>query len=363
MSLQPTNFADFIAIVEGFQAAKLVYASASLVMVYDFVLCIDREVEFFWMTDANLVTKVLYYLNRFCPLLSFGFRGATLFDFKMSDNLCMLWVRFDFAWSILALYLAEVVLVVRVWNLYSGQRKTQWVILIISVLGLLAALMLIIEKLTHITVLKNVPQSFHRITGGCLPGIPGEFFSVFVPIFISETFLFILTLYRLRASLARAGSSHPLIRCLIVDGTAFYFAVLSTVAFSLAGSTLKIAPQFSIGALLSNSIVTGCSVAACRLILSIRSLAARLKYDPDAVFNHLELARIYGNGLGKIKVGDEYGSKIIIEVNAGDMELEELRRPIGKERERADSYCATEESAGYTEEVTLGPWRSQLHRR
>lgn len=118
---------------------------------------------------------------------------------------------------------------------------------------------------------------------------------------------------------------------------------------------------------LFSSIVTGCSLAACRLILSIRSLAARLKYDPDAIFNHLELARIYGNGVGKVRKHGQYGSLIVIEVNNGEIELEDMV-PSDK---APSEYTVTDvaESVGHAvsneghntkrDSETLGPWAAQ----
>jgi len=298
-------------------------------------------------------------MNRICPLLSFGLRGVTLFNFDMSDKICTLWTRFDFAITVLALYLAEVVLVVRVYNLYSHHRTSQWLIVLFSLAAGVVALILMINKLNLITITPNIPISFHRVTAGCLPTIPTEFWSVFVPIFLSETFLYVLTLFRVRASLARGGSAHPLVRCLVMDGTAFYLALLSSVAISLVGSTSETVPQFSIGALLSNSIVAGCSIAASRLILSIRSLAARLKYDPDCVFNHLELARIYGNGVGKVRRDGQFGTKIIVEVGDTGMELQDLSPTDGKCSIASTSRTVTVEDV-ISEPPTLGPWRAQL---
>jgi hypothetical protein len=67
--------------VEGFHAAKLVYSASTVIVAYDLLLTIDREVrallycsfmrmkgsarvqiEYFWGTDVNLLTKFLYYL-------------------------------------------------------------------------------------------------------------------------------------------------------------------------------------------------------------------------------------------------------------------------------------------------------------
>lgn len=91
-----------------------------------------------------------------------------------------------------------------------------------------------------------------------------------------------------------------------------------------------------------SATVAVCSIASCRLILSIRTLAARLKYDPDAIFNHLELARIYGNGIGKVRKSGEFGSRIVIEIGDGDIELED----IGQEDKQYSKTSAqtTEES-------------------
>src|ERR1700744_3513174 len=99
-----------------------------------------------------------------------------------------------------------------------------------------------------------------------------------------------------------------------------------------------------------SSIVAVCSIAACRLMLSIRSLAARLKYDPDCVFNHLELARIYGNGVGKVKRDGQSGAKIIVDVgDVGGMELQDLSPTDGK-------VSATTSRTVTVEESVVGTW-------
>jgi hypothetical protein len=80
---------------------------------------------------------------------------------------CTLWTRFDFSLSLLSLYLAEgwatgaicslaltaypyltVVLVVRVYHIYSGHSKFQWFILLFSIVGGAVVLGLVINKLS-----------------------------------------------------------------------------------------------------------------------------------------------------------------------------------------------------------------------
>jgi hypothetical protein len=142
--------------------------------------------------------------------------------------------------TLLTLYLAEsrylqnmgeyvtdwiaVVLVTRVYNLYSYSRLFQRLILLFTVAGGLVALALMISKLNvslaeHcaqesipanwpsqlITTLKGLPESIRGYTCGCVPLIPTEFWSegvdsvfvkksnvhslgVFVPIFVKVLF-------------------------------------------------------------------------------------------------------------------------------------------------------------------------------
>jgi cyanate lyase len=104
---------------------------------------------------------------------------------------------------------------------------------------------------------------------------------------------------------------------------------------------------------MNSTVVTGCSVCACRLILSLRSLAVQLKYDPDAIFTHLELARIYGKGLGTVKKTGQFGDGIIIERNS-ELELEVYKHTGGA---ALDQCGITKENMKCKQ--NLGPWRPQ----
>ncbi|KAI0756129.1 hypothetical protein C8Q80DRAFT_1090864 [Daedaleopsis nitida] len=243
--------------LEGAERARYLTISAFCLLVYDMMLTFDDEVQFFWSGEWNL-SRVLFLLNRYFP-------------------------------PFVSMYVVPLsIIVLRICYVYSKSPLVRFFIV-----GCFAAstvsTYVVLGIVWHDMDSLPIPDVGFTIIGCNVPPSK-QVWKIFLPNLVIHTILFLATTIP-AMRMRRAGKNSQLTNRLVRDGGVFYFVVFVAAMFSAVGS-LATNPLVTIAAIWSNLLLVLLSVSVSRLMLSIRSLAARLSVAPDWLLNNTELGRV-----------------------------------------------------------------------
>jgi len=301
------EFALLGTVSAGFVSSKYLSLAAFCALLYDHITCLDDEIDFLW-TDGWTVSKCLYLMNRYIPPWVFLLQMIYFFDYDLPLSFCTYAIKTVVTLEVLGVFIAEAILVARVYYLWSRSRIIQMFLVGVFAICAIVALGFAGNIVQHLDV-TTLPLGFEQ---GCLASTSPTFWPIFVPTFIVQTLLFVLTVARIAQPL-RSGNSNPLLKRLLRDGGLFYFVTVVTVGFTGIGSIDINHPQVSMPALFSIFILAMHSICASHLILSIHSLASDLGSDPTFLLSNLELSRVQQSRF--VKQGTN-PNELVVEVDA-----------------------------------------------
>jgi hypothetical protein len=134
--------------------------------------------------------------------------------------------------------------------------------------------------------------------------------TIFVPSTIIHIILFVFTIARVM-KISRDLRMDQLMLRLVRDGGLVFFVSMAAATFSTVGARLTTDPVINGPATWSNSQLAISAVAVSRLMLSIRSLAGKLKISQDWLFNPSELSRVRWRA-----VSGNHGHIIVVEMDS-----------------------------------------------
>ncbi|PPR02230.1 hypothetical protein CVT24_011458 [Panaeolus cyanescens] len=275
-----------ISAVQHLNAGKYFQIAAFVMLVYDHVLTFSDEVERVWKQRMSGAT-VLFLINRYITPIQFIIIIDAFHDPRWTEEVCNQFVVFEGA-STAALvggYLSEiltrvsVIMILRVYALY-GQSK--WILgflllllttqIVITAIGLSQGTRVPLPPFltgkSFETVLSDrvlIPCDAGCILTGDTPLFPAVWF---MPL-VTDTCIFVLTLWRARAYWKQSGST-PIMHIFLRDGAMYFFVIflanlVNTVIYYTAVEDLK-----AIGATFSQ-LITATMIS--RLVLNLRSIS------------------------------------------------------------------------------------------
>ncbi|KIK92274.1 hypothetical protein PAXRUDRAFT_830106 [Paxillus rubicundulus Ve08.2h10] len=125
---------------------------------------------------------------------------------------------------------------------------------------------------------------------GCSAPPASGFWKSFIPTMVTHSVLYGFTVIRAMKQLWMAPRAPLLMRLLREGGLVYLLAMVSAI-FSAAGARLTTIPSINYPAY-SNLTLAVNAVAVSRLMLSVKSLAGKLRTDPRWLLNPPELGRV-----------------------------------------------------------------------
>ncbi|KAG1743050.1 hypothetical protein EDB19DRAFT_1633472 [Suillus lakei] len=269
---------DDLHTLSAFQSAHYLEIACFTLLVYDLLTTFGEEVEYFWSGPWS-ISRVLFFLNRYLPFV------------VMISGLI---IR---------------ILLLRVWYMYSHSAIARAVACFSYAACALSSLIMMGLSLPSLTSSAESLQLQRKISNipGCSAPPPSMIWTVFVPSTIIHTILFGFTIARV-AKVSHDLRMDQLMRRLVRDGGLVFFVSMASATFSVVGARLTTKPVVS--ALLFSSQLAISAVAVSRLMLSIRSLAGKLKISQKWLFNPSELSRVRWRA-----VSGDYGRSIVVEMD------------------------------------------------
>ncbi|KZS88843.1 hypothetical protein SISNIDRAFT_552437 [Sistotremastrum niveocremeum HHB9708] len=303
---------DMLATLYGqFIVTKEAQVSATCLILYDWILTLDREVKYFWPLRRITIPQALYLASRYMPITSQIVNLVAQFlprpSFHVSDYWLLNW---NIGTKTAEIIIVEIILTYRIWAVYGRSRM---------VLMLLGSLLFICSAAT-ITLLVISVAPTH--TGNePIPGIflcfiatsPRFLWGFWIPVFVFESVAFgcmcykAYFRYREHQSLGTIGgktfSGTKLMDVLFYDSFTYFATVgvlftLMTFLFRFATGTIYLTAEGWVFSLIS--------ILSCRMLLNLRTTG-----DEDLTSTDHELSTLSGlkfrvptTGPGK----DTYGS-------------------------------------------------------
>ncbi|EKM75998.1 hypothetical protein AGABI1DRAFT_131716 [Agaricus bisporus var. burnettii JB137-S8] len=282
-------------------AGKYFQIAAFVMLAYDHLITLGQEVETIWMRPIS-VASMLFLFNRYATLMQFiiivvgkllsslavafthvpiafndpGWKGEAYVPPHKRFNGCQLKPTFKarlFQYGAKPIYLpvGQLIMILRVVAVYQGSQKVFTFLLflwtgqiIISAVGLRTGFVV------------PLPPG---LVGCILTGSGTLFPSVWIAPLVTDSFIFLLTIYRTGhnighffTSFASGGITDRAVTLLLRDGVVYYFLILianlmNALLYFLAEPDIK-----PIGASFSQLLT---STVLSRLVLNLRSLSSR----------------------------------------------------------------------------------------
>ncbi|KIK49023.1 hypothetical protein CY34DRAFT_797401 [Suillus luteus UH-Slu-Lm8-n1] len=308
---------DDIRALFAFQSAHYLEIACLTLLVYDLLTTFGEEVEYFWSGPWS-ISRVLFFLNRYLPfvVMIIVILGpnvpmkrsdvSALFGAEPAQVWCTHWIRAAFELSIIVICINQGILLLRVWYMYSHSAIARAVACFSYTACALSSLIIMGLSLPF---LKSSTSSQIKPIPGCSAPPPSMIWMVFVPSTIIHTILFGFTIARV-AKISHDLRMDQLMRRLLRDGGLVFFVSMASAIFSAVGARLTTDPVINAPATWSNSQLAISAVAVSRLMLSIRSLAGKLKVSQNWLFNPTELSRVRWRA-----VSGDYGRSIVVEMD------------------------------------------------
>ncbi|KAJ3763258.1 hypothetical protein EV360DRAFT_78508 [Lentinula raphanica] len=209
------------------------------------------------------------------------------------------------------LTLETVMLLLRIWYLFSDNKIIQYGMLFLWVFSLTISLAYTGVAATNVRVLNKTVWGLGG--PGCRVARPEKFWRMFTPSLGLHAVMYMLTAARALRN-RRILKEAPVLQRLIRDGGLFFFVVFGrdtplhvklyhasqisvftvivSVGFNTVGSFLVHVPQINIPVIFSNYLLTVTSIAMSRIMFSIHSLASHLGSDTGWLLSNVELRRV-----------------------------------------------------------------------
>ncbi|KAG1837681.1 hypothetical protein C8R48DRAFT_622720 [Suillus tomentosus] len=302
---------DNTSVLFAFQSAHYLEIACFTLLVYDLLTTFGEEVEYFWSGPWSL-SRVLFFLNRYLPFVAMmGCPDIYLVSDIEDQRMCTHWIRAAFELSIFAICVNQGILLLRVWYMYSHSAIARAVACFSYAACVVSSLTMTGLSLPFLRSTTESLQLQRQITTipGCSAPSPSIIWTVFVPSTIIHMILFGFTIARI-VKVSRDLRMDQLMQRLVRDGGLVFFVSMASATFSVVGARLTKDPVINGPATWSNSQLAISAVAVSRLMLSIHSLAGKLKIDQNWLFNPSELSRVRWWA-----VSSDYGRSIVVEMD------------------------------------------------
>lgn len=256
------------------RATKYSYVAAMTIMLFDIILTLEQEVTRVWNTKRSL-GKYLFLANRYIPPILFSFD----LYYQLTPNPSVAFCKHAFfppsVLGILSLGTVEFILVLRTHALY----RNNFLLAILTFLCIAAVATMITTTAYMLrNLIRFIPTSTLPTLVGCVPECTAPLCrrlltAFWIPFFVCETLIFVLTAWKLHRSIGDIGFDTKYRSKLAViifrDGFIFYILIMG---ISIANLLIWILAPVSL-AYVATSLMRSLQVTVgSRLLLNIRGI-------------------------------------------------------------------------------------------
>ncbi|KAL4263954.1 DUF6533 domain-containing protein [Pleurotus pulmonarius] len=282
--------------LEGAEAARLLTIATFALLIYEWVITLDSEIQCFWRGGWSK-SRMLFLANRYMtpiiilfPLYCFQTTTPTTEDSCPADTIfsCLRAIKACFILTVLVLGIVQAILVLRVYYLFSNSKLVQNIVIACFIVSVSISLAFACTASINLRPLETLVAFGIR---GCRAERPQGFWRLYLPPLVLHTLLYMFTVLRAVSNRQMLKKS-PVMQRILKDGGFFYLITFVSVGFTAIGAFMEKSPHLNIPAIFSNFVLGITSVCVSRIMLSIQSLAAKLGSDTAWLLNNVELSRV-----------------------------------------------------------------------
>lgn len=285
LAADPTFIEGFLGMLQklgnAYRTSRSFWLAAMVVMIYDYVLSFEEEVEYMWR-GRFVWPRLLFWLNRYWPMFNLIYDNISLSTTYIADvPACTFWWRWFMYATIITRISISAILILRLHVVYNCNRKLSLGLCALFIAELSVECVILAKIFYNLQVIpvfilsQLSPQAVHSITG-CIPGfiIPYAW-AYWIPVLFFESILFILSAYKF-LQYAREDTKSPyLMRVLLRDSIMYFGGALSAILINFVVWVLQIETLFV--AFIPIVIVAN-SILGCHMLLHIQKAARRHQY-------------------------------------------------------------------------------------
>ncbi|KAF9254445.1 hypothetical protein L218DRAFT_968146 [Marasmius fiardii PR-910] len=253
--------------IHAIQPSRYSELMSSTLIIFDHLITLGDEIELIWGSSWS-PGKLLFLINRYYTFASVIVNNYAVFASSHSNSFCLRFFQWQGWTGLIACLISESILQMRLYALYSLNRKV--LIMMVGTFLLTsataAAIMgIVLSKLTAISMTLRPGLSV------CVPlTISSEFYSFWIPILTFETVLCCLALFRgyqtFRTSGSPFQSGRKLVGMLIRDSVVYFLIMFAIYLINLLVFATRL---YFIEAAIGWSIALSC-VLGNRVMLNVR---------------------------------------------------------------------------------------------
>ncbi|KAI6103537.1 hypothetical protein F5141DRAFT_212393 [Pisolithus sp. B1] len=274
------------------QTIKFVEVVPSAIMIYDYVLTLEEEVDCIWNKSVS-VASIIYVMTRYIGTALILLSTTVFLWGRKPDasgqarQLASFFPVLESWFSCVLIWLVQIILQLRLYAVHHGSKK----ILFVGLLGFIVEIIITITCMVEITkfeVSKLLDLTNHIMS---YPTAATDIYINYAAITSYECLLFALAVFAAIRYHREERVPHPVnlnklkdLRAILISGNIVYFfgTLLYVIAYSAVSLTLP--TQWIIAAPRLGSAVT--AVFACHLVLHIRSSRASTGLSPQEHESH-----------------------------------------------------------------------------
>jgi len=252
------------------QITRYSHLAASTVIVFEHLITLDEEINLIWNSSWSL-GKILFLINRYYTLAAVVFNNYSFFFPTHTDSFCLSFFQWQGWTGLVGCMLAEGILQIRIYALYSLNKKIL-ALMLICFLACSATSAWVVW-----TSLSSFGASAVAIPGGtfCVPfGVSPHFYVFWIPMLAFECLLCFLALVRGFQTFKSKGSlfhsGRQLVGILVRDSLMYFLVICATYLTCLLFWIL--APTTLLEVPVGFSVAMSC-VLANRVVLNVREVS------------------------------------------------------------------------------------------
>jgi len=254
---------------------EALYVSAVMVLLYDWLLVLPREIKYIWRASWNY-TKVLYLFARYIPFVSTALLFRNQFALDPTPDSCRKTLESSCWISVIGINMTEIILAIRTYAVWNKDRRVG--IGLALLLGLCQIPNAIIAE-KFVRDINFIQNPFPEIYRGCVASRATKLIFVSWVIFIVMEGV-VLVLMIISAVKTYRKHTSNFLNVIYVDGIRFYVYIFCVTLANILITVLL--PIDFIGVGSSIEIVLHSNLA-CRLVVGLREASRSSEWRSDAL--------------------------------------------------------------------------------
>lgn len=257
------------------QTTRYAQLSACSIILFDHLITLNDEVSLIWDSGWS-PGKIIFLINRYYNLGGAIFTIYALFLATKTDDFCLRTYQWQGWNGILAFMMAEAILQLRIYALYSLNKKLLTVMLFFYFACSTCSAWIVFGELSSISIMTAPPAILSASVDGsfCSTLLPRGIFRYWIPMLSFECLLCVLALFqgfrRFRSDSSIFRSGKRLVSSLIRDSIIYFLLIFATYLTCLL--VWAFARQTFIEVPIGFSVTMSC-VLANRVMLNCRKIS------------------------------------------------------------------------------------------